>query len=229
MLLKATAATGAAAQAVVGRTEEGRQMAAPPPFMDYVQITIVDGDDRLGVDLQSTREASAWPLEVSTDLSETEIMLTWPDLSGIPNSYRPLLTDTKTGDKRYMRTSTGYVFTSAVGGETRRFTLEMAPPDAYTMAVTGVVAAQTSGGHVDIRVNLTADASLDVEVLNIAGRKVGDICSSYTCERGITTLTYNGAGSHGTRLPNGRYLIRVRARTQDGQQAHAMTAFEMRR
>ncbi len=229
LTLHAGADNGAASSVIVGQAGESRQIAAPPPFVEFVQATIADADSQLGVDLRRPGNGDAWAVDVETDLGKQEITLTWPDLSGLPGGLRPALTDTETGKRTYMRTSTGYTFTSAAGGETRRFMLEMVPPGSSTAATATVLAAQTKGGQVDIRVNLTAAAAVDIAVLNIAGREVANVCNGHACEQGITTLTFSGVGSHGTRLPSGRYLVRARAYTDDGQQTHAMTAFTLER
>ncbi|HCU34893.1 MAG TPA: hypothetical protein DGT21_05380, partial [Armatimonadetes bacterium] len=152
VLLKATAATGAVSQAVVGKAEHTRQAAAPPPFVEYVRLTIVGEEEPLGMDLREAGAGSSWALDVATDLSDTEITLSWPDLSALPLNNRPVLTDTLSGETRYMRTSDSYAFISSTGGECRRFRLEMAPLGAYTAALAGVTAAQTTGGQIDVRV-----------------------------------------------------------------------------
>jgi len=69
---------------------------------------------------------------------------------------------------------------------------------------------------------VSATAAMDVEVLNIAGRRVAQVCQGRPCEAGPVSLSWNGRSATGTRLPSGQYLVRITGRTEDGQQASAV-------
>jgi hypothetical protein len=229
MALRASAGGAVKAEAVVGQLKQARAIEGPPPFGDYVELTLVDTRQPLAVDLKDIKQKPAWTLQARTLLQDTDVTLSWPDLSRMPHEYRPVLTDMTTGERRYMRTTQAYTYRTGSEGDTRRFGLEMAAKGAYTLTVTGVVAAATGSGAVDVRVRLSAPATLDVEVLNIAGRRVGTVCHGKQCEAGVATLSWNGSGESGARLPGGRYIVRATARGEDGQQVSALGMLQMSR
>jgi len=47
--------------------------------------------------------------------------------------------------------------------------------------------------------------------------------------RGATVILWDGRGQTGTRVPAGRYLVRVMARRDDGQQTQALAACQISR
>ena len=70
---------------------------------------------------------------------------------------------------------------------------------------------------------------VDVEALNIAGRPVARIATGRLCEQGHSILLWDTRGATGTKLPAGRYLLRVRAAADSGLQQQAMTLITLRR
>ena len=62
---------------------------------------------------------------------------------------------------------------------------------------------------------LSAPARVDVEVRNIAGRIVRRVAADRDCPAGQNTLVWDGADERGTRVPAGRYLVRVTARSPE--------------
>ena len=78
-------------------------------------------------------------------------------------------------------------------------------------------------------VSLSAEAHVEVEVLNVAGRVVRRICQDKVAPAGASIVLWDGRGDTGTRVPGGRYLVRLNAREDDGQQRQAMAAVAMGR
>jgi flagellar hook assembly protein FlgD len=84
------------------------------------------------------------------------------------------------------------------------------------------VAAPTPSGGAQIAVNLSSDARVTVEVLNLAGICVRRVCTDRMGTAGTTVLLWDGRSEGGTRAPGGRYLVRVTARRSDGGQAQVV-------
>jgi len=97
-----------------------------------------------------------------------------------------------------------------------------------TLALSGATAVATTGGA-EIVFSLSVPAGVTATVLNIAGRPVRTICEARDCQAGINSLVWNGLGSNGLAVPNGRYLVRITARDDRGQSATALTAVSLRR
>ena len=155
-------------------------------------------------------------------MANTEVTVSWPDLSTLPTECTPILADLATGQRVYMRTVAAYSFITGPGGGTRLLRVEVAGQRAGALMAGGVTAMSSGNGTVELRSTLTADAELEVEVLNIAGRRVAVVCRSRQCQAGPVVLLWSARADSGTWLPPGSYLVRLTARAQDGQQACSM-------
>jgi flagellar hook assembly protein FlgD len=89
------------------------------------------------------------------------------------------------------------------------------------MVVSGL-ATSAAGNGTEISYTLSSDAEVEVTVLNIAGRLVRTLVNSAAQPAGAQRVVWNGASNAGVRAPSGMYLIVVRARAEDGQEAQAI-------
>ncbi|MEN6301777.1 MAG: FlgD immunoglobulin-like domain containing protein, partial [Armatimonadia bacterium] len=91
-----------------------------------------------------------------------------------------------------------------------------------------VAAAPTPSGGAQITVNLTADADLEVQVTNMAGRTIR-VWASTAAAPGLNTLLWNGKAGSGLAVPGGLYLVTVTSRTSDGLQQKQMARVNIQR
>ncbi|MEI6499744.1 MAG: right-handed parallel beta-helix repeat-containing protein [Armatimonadota bacterium] len=89
-------------------------------------------------------------------------------------------------------------------------------------------ANSAAGGVTQIAVNLTSAASVQVSVLNLAGREVVAL-PEQNLQQGLSTLLWNGSSSRGTKAPAGRYLVRVLARGEGGDRSQVLTSLSLGR
>ncbi len=82
--------------------------------------------------------------------------------------------------------------------------------------ISSVTALQAPAGNVEIRCRMLAAGYVDVEVLNIAGRAVARIATGRELDSGENVLLWNTRGDSGTKVPAGRYLIRISAHSNSG-------------
>ncbi len=86
----------------------------------------------------------------------------------------------------------------------------------------GLSCVPTAAG-VQVTFSLSAAATVEARVRNIAGRPVRTICTARECESGINTLVWNGRGDEGLPVPSGIYLVEVVAKNAAGAQSRALT------
>jgi Tol biopolymer transport system component len=225
--LEAVGSRGLSSRVVIGEARPARQIDAPPPFQGAVQVAAVRGKRRLAIDLQPAGRR-AWTLEVKTQPAREKVALRWPDLSALPHDVCPLLVDQTTGKRLYMRTSQGYTYRPDTDDGVRRFRVEVGS-ETSTLSVLGLAAVAADDGGIDVRLNLSASAVVDIDVLNLAGRRVATIARHRSYDGGQRSVSWGGRGRGGTRLPSGAYLIRVTARSADGQQVSGVTALSLQR
>jgi len=77
--------------------------------------------------------------------------------------------------------------------------------------------------------NVSKDCQVTADVLNVAGRVVRTLCSARDAAPGVNTLSWDLTSSQGTRVPSGRYMIRISAASEDGQQVTAVTSANVSR
>ncbi|MFO8080032.1 MAG: FlgD immunoglobulin-like domain containing protein, partial [Armatimonadota bacterium] len=159
---------------------------------------------------------------------QSTVRLSWPDLSELPADVKPMLVDNQTGRSIYLRTSTGYTYEVGDEATERSFTLRIADEGAGALAINTLSAGATEG-RAQIVYTLSQDAAVDVEVLNIAGVTVRRLIAGRAQEAGPQQLTWDGRNASGSSAPNGRYIIRVTARSDDGQQVSAIRSLQLER
>ncbi|MGM0492225.1 MAG: carboxypeptidase regulatory-like domain-containing protein, partial [Armatimonadota bacterium] len=204
------------------------RMDNPPAVGSHVDLYFVgDGGRRLAVDVRGERPVQTWQFEVATDMPDTRVEVQMPDLSEVPNDKSVYLVDETAGKRMYARTLTTYSYDSGEGGA-RRFTLEVGDRSETGLMITAA-SAQAAGGAVSVSYTLSADAQVSVEVLNIAGRKIATLADGETAPAGLSTCGWNARNSSGSLVPNGRYLVLVEARADDGQQVQALVPVQLER
>ena len=227
---RATARLGAAQDAAPGG-DTRHDMAAPPQFAPGVALQLIkpttQGDGPLLADIRPGGGAGErWEIVVSSALPGQAVRLSWPDLSELPRHLRPLLLDPATGKRLYMRTTPGYTIPARAEGVQRRLAVEMAGPQAHSLAVSAL-AARPAGGAVGFVYTLSRDAVVSARVLNIAGRPVRVILNDQVAPAGTNTVLWNLATQQGAKVPAGLYLFEVEARSEDGQSVRGIHSFRV--
>ena len=203
---------------------------SPPPPGTGVDLYFVnDGvSGRAAASFAKPGRQAQWKLQVDcAGLEGREVEISWPDLSGLPRDVRLVLVDRATGQRVYMRTNPGYRFRVSRGETSRAF--EIVAADADRQLQVQALAARPSASGVEVCFTLSAPANVTVEVLNLAGRKVRRIAADRPMPSGVCTVRWNGTNSVGSPVPAGRYLVRVTARSSEGQQVSAVAPVIIRR
>lgn len=96
---------------------------------------------------------------------------------------------------------------------------------ASSLVASAVAQATVQGAQVTL--TLSADATVGIQILNLAGRVVATLPEA-ALSAGTQTVLWNRRGQAGTRAPAGSYLVRCTARTVEGTQAQALTSLQLR-
>jgi parallel beta-helix repeat protein len=102
------------------------------------------------------------------------------------------------------------------------------PPGTSGVAAVTAAAVATTGGSAQIVVTLASAASVQATILNVAGREVA-VLPEQDLPQGISNIPWDGRSTLGTKVPTGRYLVRVTARRSDGSQAQAIAVLSLSR
>ncbi|MBD3292798.1 MAG: hypothetical protein GF393_07715, partial [Armatimonadia bacterium] len=222
--MSGSARIGAAAGASEG--VDMHDLQAPPGFGPRVEVTL--DPERTGEAgyLSDVRPAASpeqtYTMKISSTLAETPVRLRWPDMSDLPDDLAPMLVDMSADRRVYMRTSASYELPPGPEGVSRKLQIRMRKRSSQPLIVAGMSAMQGTSGSAEIVFTLSNSADVQVEVLNIAGRKIATLADGETAPAGLSTCGWNGRSGSGTLVPGGRYLVRVSARADDGQQVQTL-------
>ena len=203
----------------------------PPPVndVDLYFPGATPGQRVAGSYRASLAAGATWDFEVACRRPDAEVTVEYPDLSPVPRDLRPVLVDRATGETVYMRTTRSYRYRSGAGAGARKFAITFEPDTGGGLTVTGLSAQGTRGGGAEVRFVLSRAASCEIEVLNIAGRRVALLETARVRAGGPQTALWDGRSATGTPVPSGRYLLRIEAAADDGEMAAVVTSVALRR
>jgi len=209
-------------------------LAPPGALTQGVALTAEMLDARTGARLMedirpASSEKQTWTLAVMTNASGEAVSVRWPDLSKMPSGLVATLVDCASGERRYMRTTNSYTFRASAEGGTRLLNIEVQPRPAARTLVKSAHATQT-GSAVTLVYSLSSEAAVDLEIMNISGVPIRVAAADKLSAAGVNTLVWDGRNARGARVPAGRYLLRVSARSPlNGEQSSVVCSFQLAR
>jgi parallel beta-helix repeat protein len=99
-------------------------------------------------------------------------------------------------------------------------------PEAAAVAVTGATALPTAHGA-EVLFTLSAPAEVNIEVLNVAGRRVAALPTTLASS-GLQRVPWGGRTTAGTGAPAGAYLVRITARGVGGGESGGLARLSLR-
>ncbi len=153
--------------------------------------------------------AQTWDLTVRTTARGAQVTVSWPDLRALPRHLSASLTDLATGETISMRSAQAYTFRSAEDGTPRRLriTVRTVGGSYSGIMITGVSAVR---GRAVIRYRAYEDVTVDIRILNAAGRVVRHLVMGKFRPAGVHEESWNGRSDAGTLLPSGQYTVEIR-------------------
>ncbi len=200
---------------------------SPPNFGPYVAPRFVIGpnDDAPACYLTDIRSPDdcrlVWTVQVNSNLDNVPIRLSWPDMSQVPADLHPILIDPTTNRRIYMRTTSGYEIPNEGGGLQRIVRIEMEHHEPATLVVTALAPTRTALA-LEMPYTLSAPAAVSAQIMNIAGRTIRHMASNSLQPAGQSRLIWNLRNAADRRVPDGMYLVKLVARSPQGQQVTSL-------
>ncbi len=196
---------------------------SPPPAQPGVDLYFTAPDRpnlRQAADFVTASGARQnWDIAVDCSIPGAEVELSWPDLTTMPSSIKPVLTDLSTGQSVYLRTTTAYRYQATNAGVRR---LQLSISELGSLNLTNVTTAATPAGGAQVTFTLSAPGQASLEILNISGRPVRQVVAGRTYPAGTAQVLWDGRNGAGALVPAGTYLVRVTAHADNGQQVSAL-------
>ncbi len=206
-------------------------IAAPPMLDGAVDLSVgqVQGNLSATNFVKAIDGSQTWQVNVTSAAAGQSVAINWPDLSQVPARYRLMLNDAATGRSVNMRTATGYTCQLGDGQTTQQFEVVVSERGTAALAVNSLQTIPTGNGGAQIVFSLSDDAAVDVQIVNIAGRTVGQVAAARVCSAGANSVVWNARSTNGALVPAGRYLVTVTARCEDGTVARAIGSLQVQR
>jgi len=201
----------------------------PPTMPDSVDVVLQGRNgEPLAYDVrQRIGTGAVWSFRAVTSLADTNVELSLPDLSEVPNDLTVTLVDLAAGKRFYARTMSSLVYNSGQGGA-RAFRLEIAPRQTAGLSIRPA-GAQVGRQGATIAYVLSHDARVTARILNPAGRTLRTIEQRGLSGMGTNTLIWDLTSDAHTVVPNGQYMIVLEAATPGGERSRAMQSIAVAR
>ncbi|MCA0359671.1 MAG: hypothetical protein LCH41_01320 [Armatimonadetes bacterium] len=175
---------------------------------------------RMAQSISDRQGRQEWKVEVKAEESG-EVTVTWPNLPSVPRSLRLKMTDDVTGEKRDLRTTSGYTFRMDQPG-TRSLTIT-AEPGGLSKPTIGNVVVQPAGrgnnSPVVINYALSADASVTVRVLSTTGKEIYMVTRGRSDSAGDNSVTWSLRDNANRAVAPGTYNVEIIAESPNGEVA----------
>ncbi|MFQ6096419.1 MAG: hypothetical protein ACE5O2_01745 [Armatimonadota bacterium] len=170
---------------------------------------------RYRYDIRSATAAEqAWDVLVETDLPNEAVVVSWPDLTSVPREYALTLRDLDVNRVVSMRTQASYAFNSGPQGGARRLRITARPASQTALRLENVRLERVRGAGARLLFSINADAVVDAELTNIAGRRVRTLAKSRAVASGENAILWDGRNDQGAMLPGGVYMLNLVARSE---------------
>ncbi len=195
----------------------------PPMLTNDVELAFVHQDwgvasGRYASDVRnSIGTGKTWNFEVSTDMPNKDITLSWPDIAVAPKKYDFVIEDADSGSRTYMRTRSSYTFNSGANAGSRRFSLYVEPASNAPLMISSITVSPTRGGTVGINYTISRDARIEVSVLDSRSKVVKRLDGNTTRAAGLNTVLWDCTAGNGEKVPGGLYLAQIVATGPDGE------------
>ena len=169
-------------------------------------------------------------VELSVSCNEPEFE---PSDAEIVNDHHLQLRAEREGDSTDGRIYTITLIATDASGNSATYEATVTVPHdqgkkSKAAMVTSAMATQTRMGA-QIAFSLNAEAEVTVTVLNVAGRTVRRVATDHSATAGVNSLVWDGRGGSGAKVPDGLYLVRIRARAADGTSSSAVAPLRLNR
>ena len=205
----------------------------PPPPGPHVDLYLLDPktpDARAAGSIRAqSAQGLSWDLAVECSVPNAEVTVSVPDLSRLPRGYYAILEDLDAGARRFLRTAPTYRYNTGPTAATRRFRLTVSAQAQGLLTITSVTASPTRGGGTEFSFALSQAASVDCDIVNIAGRRLSRLRQQQPLPAGTNHILWDGRTDLGTLAPAGTYLLNLRASDEARQRATAVRRFFLQR
>jgi hypothetical protein len=207
---------------VLGLSDNGAalEVPIPPAPTDAPRVALLGTDGTpVALAVRPRQSRLLWSLVVQGKEDGEEVRVGGDNLAALPADLQVRLVDLTTGEQRFLRT--GEWRATLKAGETRQLLLVAEPRNGVGLRVQQVKATPMRGRGALISFALTASAQTEVAVFSLTGRLIRLLDRQTYRRAGSHQVHWDGTDAQGRLVPQGAYLVRVRAHDEQGQIAQS--------
>jgi hypothetical protein len=207
---------------VLGLSDNGAalEVPIPPAPTDAPRVALLGTDGTpVALAVRPRQSRLLWSLVVQGKEDGEEVRVGGDNLGALPADLQVRLVDLTTGEQRFLRT--GEWRATLKAGETRQLLLVAEPRNGVGLRVQQVKATPMRGRGALISFALTASAQTEVAVFSLTGRLIRLLDRQTYRRAGSHQVHWDGTDAQGRLVPQGAYLVRVRAHDEQGQIAQS--------
>jgi hypothetical protein len=207
---------------VLGLSDNGAalEVPIPPAPTDAPRVALLGTDGTpVALAVRPRQSRLLWSLVVQGKEDGEEVRVGGDNLAALPADLQVRLVDLTTSEQRFLRT--GEWRATLKAGETRQLLLVAEPRNGVGLRVQQVKATPMRGRGALISFALTASAQTEVAVFSLTGRLIRLLDRQTYRRAGSHQVHWDGTDAQGRLVPQGAYLVRVRAHDEQGQIAQS--------
>ena len=198
--------------------------APPAATKENVQIAFEHKDwgDKSAAYSMDVRSASAtsWEFTVTSNVPNTPITVSWPNITTIPRHDEMQITDLENSQKISLRNRSSLVIPASQNVLTHHYRLDVTKATRNSLSLTNLAIVQAGAGRatgmpVSISYQLSRAASVSIKVMQ-NGRAIRNVTATGTRDAGANQATWDLKTDNGTSVPANLYTVEVRASDEDG-------------
>jgi Tol biopolymer transport system component len=181
-------------------------------------------------DIRSIANMSpSWNFTVTSNVANTPVTLSWPNLATVPARVDLILTDLDSNKTITLRNQSSYTIPAGGTSLTRHFQLSAQPATRQNLQLVSVQAQLNNAGtgraiasSASISYTLTANATVNVSILQ-NGRKIRTLESGSTRAAGAIQSIWDLKDDNNRSVSSDTYTVEVRAIDQTGHTVRQVT------
>jgi len=161
--------------------------------------------------------------EATTDLTNTDVILSFPNLATLGRRFEATLVDLSTRTSRALTGAGTYTYNSGEAAAPRRFAIVVTPVTANSrLVITGLQTTGRSAGSLAFSYTLSGPATVRAQIVSPAGATVRNLVQGRAATTGSNALLWDGRDNRGISVPAGTYLLKLTATDNEGRSATAV-------
>jgi hypothetical protein len=193
----------------------------PPYLGDYVSVQLLPANAVKAADVGRVASADdVVGFEVASNQKNADVTVSFPNVAALGRRYNITAVDLATGARRSLSTAGTLTYNTGENTAPRRFALVIGHATQNgRLVISAVRSSGRSSGSIALSYSLSADATVQIDVLNSTGEAIRNLNQGRAASAGANSVLWDGRNANGVAMPAGAYVLRLKATDGQGNSA----------